>query len=185
MKDLNKKCKSHTATISDLLYPDVPVGIISQHWQRVVHVPTGLPLTKRPVISTAQNDCCGWIYGHLAAPAPSKEPWGLKGWLWLRLRHYRRTRSHLGMSMQTDAQQTHTWGKNMQLKTLKRAQTSTPSPTGGLWVLPKSLRQPQQVLACYHGEKLKHIQTLIYTKCLKSTAWNLPNKSKKLIVADH
>lgn len=125
---------AHCSTSWDLLYSNVPAGIINQHWQRLAQATAGLTLTKRPVPSMARNVCSGWfrLFRHLPAPAPSKEPSGLKGRLWLRLRHYRNTRR--STSMQTDAQRTH-----MHLNTLKCTQRSTQTPpTGGFWVVPQT-----------------------------------------------
>lgn len=52
---------AHGCTFGDLLYSNVPAGIINQHWQQLAQATVGLTLTKRPVPSMAQNVCSGWF----------------------------------------------------------------------------------------------------------------------------
>lgn len=126
---------AHCSTSWDLLYSNVPAGIINQHWQRLAQATAGLTLTKRPVPSMARNVCSGWfrLFRHLPAPAPSKEPSGLKGRLWLRLRHYRNTHVEAHLCKQMHSEHTCTWTLWNARKEARR-----PPPTGGFWVVPQT-----------------------------------------------
>lgn len=124
---------AHCSTSWDLLYSNVPAGIINQHWQRLARATAGLTLTKRPVPSMA------WKCVQRLVPSipPSASSSSFKGAVRPQrkaliktqtLQRHADTHVEAHLCKQMHSEHTCTW-------TLWNARKEA---TGGFWVVPQT-----------------------------------------------